>query len=155
MRRTTFVLILLAAGVLGCAPHYTSHEYGWYDARQPLTIDRGVVEALVPATITAPDTGTGAAAGSAMGMAAGSAVGNGSGTAMAMVGGAILGALAGSAIEHQAARRPAVEIDVRLEDGRLVAVVQEEDPAHRFYPGDEVEVLTAPDGTARVRHRPK
>ena len=46
--------------------------------------------------------------------------------------------------------QPGLEITVRLDSGRVIAVTQGMD--ERFYQGDRVRVLTAPDGTVRVSH---
>ena len=134
-----------------CVPPVSGRDYGWYDARQPMLVERGVVDTVRHVTLEGAQSGTGAAAGATAGAIAGSTVGQGSGSALASVAGAILGGLAGNAIEKGATSRKGLEITVRMDDGRLLAIVQGDDVA--FYPGDEVEVLTAPNGTARVRHR--
>lgn len=146
-------LLVLAVVLTGCATTYSGHAYGWYDTRQPLTVERGVVDTVRHVQIQGTQSGVGAATGATAGAIAGSAVGQGAGSALASVAGAVLGGLAGNAIEQGATAKKGLEIEVRLEDGRLLAIVQEADEA--FYPGDEVEVLTAPNGTARVRHRPR
>jgi outer membrane lipoprotein SlyB len=64
------------------------------------------------------------------------------------IGGAVVGGLVGSAIEENATRQPGLEITVRLDSGRMIAVTQAADEP--FYPGDRVRLLTGYDGTARV-----
>ena len=140
-------LLLMGA----CVPPVSGRDYGWYDARQPMLVERGVVDTVRHVELQGTQSGTGAAAGAMAGAVAGSAVGQGSGSALASVAGAILGGLAGNAIEKGATTRKGLEITVRMDDGRLLAIVQGDDVP--FYPGDEVEVLPAPNGTARVRHR--
>ncbi len=150
-RRAVSVLALISAlSLAGCAENYSGRSYGWYDTRQPMTIHRGVVESVRHVQIQGTQTGVGAMSGATVGAIAGSTVGEGSGSALASVAGAILGGLAGNAIEKDATQRNGLEIDVRLDNGRLLAIVQQADEA--FYPGDQVEVLTAPDGSVRVRH---
>jgi outer membrane lipoprotein SlyB len=136
---------------LACVPQVSGRDYGWYDARQPMLVERGVVDTVRHVALEGSQSGAGAAAGATAGAIAGSAVGQGSGSALASVAGAILGGLAGNAIEKGATAQKGLEITVRMEDGRLLAIVQGDDVA--FYPGDEVEVLTAPNGKARVRHQ--
>jgi outer membrane lipoprotein SlyB len=64
--------------------------------------------------------------------------------------GAIAGAAAGSAVEEGVTRKQGLEITVRLDNGTLLAVVQEADVT--FQVGDAVKVLTGSDGTTRVTH---
>jgi outer membrane lipoprotein SlyB len=79
----------------------------------------------------------------------GSTVGSGRGSTIAAVVGALGGAAAGAATEEQITKADGLEMLVRLDSGRLVAVVQESDLW--FSPGDRVQVPTGSDGTTRVR----
>jgi outer membrane lipoprotein SlyB len=142
-------LLLLA----GCAPARVAQGYPFYQSGVPLQVERGTVERARPVQIQGLPTGAGAAAGMTTGMIVGSAFGQGYGTDWAVLAGALLGGLLGAAAEQSASQRDGAELSVVLEDGRRVIVVQE--AYERFYPGDEVEVLTAPDGTARVQHPPR
>lgn len=83
-------------------------------------------------------TGTGAV----LGGLAGSTIGGGRGA----VAGTVAGAVAGGAIGNRVASRttPGVEVTVRLEDGRTLAVVQGGSP-DEFRVGDNVRVTS--DGT--------
>ena len=85
-----------------------------------------------------------------LGGIAGSTVGGGSrANAAGAVAGAILGGVAGHAIEESATERPGVEITVRMDSGRMVAIVQE--ASELFRSGDRVRVLS--DGyTTRITH---
>ncbi|MGB9643436.1 MAG: hypothetical protein ACPL3Q_09635, partial [Candidatus Ratteibacteria bacterium] len=67
-----------------------------------------------------------------------------------IIGGAA-GAVAGGAIEKKLTTKVGLEITVKLEDGRTVAIVQEKTPEDNFKSGDPVQVIYASDGTARVR----
>jgi outer membrane lipoprotein SlyB len=87
------------------------------------------------------------------GMIAGSTVGDGYGTGWAVFAGALLGSLLGAATEQAASEREGMEITVSLDGGERVVVVQE--TYEKFYAGDDVEVLTAPDGSSRVQHPKK
>ena len=88
--------------------------------------------------------------GAALGGIAGSAAGAGAGDAAAIVGGALLGGLIGNAVERDAQRRPGLEVTVRLDNGRMIAVVQD-DTGEPFRPGDRIRVLS--DGyRTRVSH---
>ena len=61
--------------------------------------------------------------------------------------GAVGGGVAGQALEEGATRKPGVEITVRLENGELRAIVQEE--SDKFVAGQKVRLLTA-GGVTRV-----
>ena len=56
--------------------------------------------------------------------------------------------LAGAALEEVATRKPGVEVTVRLENGRVIAVVQE-DQGEGFRVGERVRVVND-GGTTRV-----
>ena len=64
------------------------------------------------------------------------------------IAGAIVGGLVGNAVENNANQRNGVEVTVRLDSGRTIAVPQE-NAGENFRPGDRVRVLS--DGyTTRV-----
>jgi outer membrane lipoprotein SlyB len=114
------------------------------------SVEMGVVEGVRPVALGAPDTGVGTVGGAALGGLAGSAAGHGAGQAAAIVGGAILGGIVGNAVERDANRRPGLELTVRLDSGRMIAVVQD-DMGEPFRPGDRIRVLS--DGyRTRISH---
>jgi outer membrane lipoprotein SlyB len=82
-----------------------------------------------------------------VGSIAGSSVGDGKTGQVGAVLGAVLGGLAGQAIEERANQVPGVEITVRLESGRLIAIVQEDDQSLRA--GDKVR-LVGTGGSVRL-----
>jgi outer membrane lipoprotein SlyB len=86
-------------------------------------------------------------AGGALGGIAGSGVGHGRGSSAAAVLGAVGGGLAGAAIEEGVTRKQGVEITVRLENGELRAIVQEE--TDKFVAGQKVRLLSS-GGVTRV-----
>ncbi|MCK5914661.1 MAG: hypothetical protein KAG92_00860, partial [Deltaproteobacteria bacterium] len=79
----------------------------------------------------------------------GSTIGSGRGRTLATVGGALAGLAAGSAVEKGAGTKKAVEFTVELDDGRVMAVVQEDGAYYRI--GDRVRLLQGGDGAWRVR----
>jgi outer membrane lipoprotein SlyB len=89
------------------------------------------------------------AAGGVAGGVAGSTIGKGRGSTLGAVAGAIAGGLAGQALEEGVTRRDALEITVEMDNGDIVAVVQERDDEYRV--GDRVRILKGPDGITRVR----
>jgi outer membrane lipoprotein SlyB len=95
------------------------------------------------------ETGVGAAAGGVLGGVVGSTIGSGRGTTLATAGGAAAGAAVGSAGERARGTRPAWELEVELESGDVLVIVQEQDDT--FKVGDHVRVIEGRDGSFRVR----
>lgn len=139
-----------AAALGGCAPSVSGGAYDRYQTRQAQDVRLGYVESVRQVLIEGTQSGVGTMTGAALGGLAGSNIGKGKGEIAGAIGGAVLGGLAGSAIEEGATRQPGLEIMVKLDSGRMVAVTQADDEP--FYPGDRVRVMTSYDGTARVAH---
>jgi outer membrane lipoprotein SlyB len=108
------------------------------------------VEHVRSVNIEGTKSAVGPAAGAVVGGVAGSEIGGGKGSVIAATVGAVLGGVAGGAAEEAATRRPGIEITVRLDNGRLIAVTQE-DGGESFGIGDRVRVLTG-GGATRVSH---
>ena len=146
--RITIVLVLAAAATLaGCATSKSGDVYSRGETRREQTVRLATVESVRPVTIEGTRTPIGAVAGGAVGGIAGSSVGHGRGSSIAGVLGAVGGGLAGAAIEEGATRKQGVEITVRLENGELRAIVQEE--SDKFVAGQKVRLLTS-GGVTRV-----
>ena len=64
--------------------------------------------------------------------------------------GAVVGGMAGAASEEAITRKPGLEITVRLDSGRMLAVVQE-DSGEKFPVGERVRLLEY-GGQVRVTH---
>jgi outer membrane lipoprotein SlyB len=140
---------LLVAVLAGCAPSLGGGSYTRDEARREQNVRLGVVEGVRPVQIEGTRSGVGPAAGAVVGGVAGSTVGGGRGSAVAAVIGAVAGGVAGQALEEGTTRKNGVEITVKLNNGALVAIVQEAD--EMFYVGDKVRILS--DGTtSRVTH---
>jgi outer membrane lipoprotein SlyB len=146
---TRFLLAALAASaaLAGCATSKSGDVYSREEALREQTVRLATVESVRPVTIQGTRSGIGAAAGGIVGGVAGSGVGSGRGSAVAGVLGAVGGGVAGQAVEEGTTRRPGVEITVRLQNGELRAVVQEE--TDKFVPGQKVRLLTS-GGVTRV-----
>lgn len=142
-----FSLLALSAG---CAQTgQGSRTYTREQAQTAMTVTRGTVVQVSEVQIQRDETGVGAAAGGVAGGVVGSTIGGGRGTRLATVGGALGGAAAGSAIEGARNTKAALEIEVDLEDGRYLVIVQEADDM--FSPGEQVRVIERGDGNIRVR----
>ena len=107
----------------------------------------GVVESVRQVNLEGTKTPVGTVAGAAVGGIAGSTIGSGKGSMVGAVLGAVAGGVAGSAIEEGVTRKTGLEITVRLNSGRMIAVTQEADEDIR--PGDRVRVLSG-GGVTRV-----
>jgi outer membrane lipoprotein SlyB len=108
-----------------------------------------MVEYVRFVVIEGTKTAVGPAAGAAVGGIAGRSVGDGAVRDIATVAGGVAGGIAGAATEEAVTRRQGVEVTVRLDNGKIIAVVQEVAANVRFSPGDRVRVLTL-GNTTRV-----
>ena len=143
-------LFLTATLSISCASSRSGSVYTRDQARQAQTVQLGVVTHVRTVLIEGTKTPAGTIAGGALGGVAGSAVGGGKGRDLMTVVGVIAGAAAGSAAEEGLTRKEGLEITVKLENGTVMAVVQEADEA--FQVGDSVRLLKSGDGTTRVTH---
>lgn len=139
---------LLAAMLTGCASGLGSGDYERKEARRVYEVKTGVVESVRQVRLEGTDSNVGTVAGGIVGGVAGSEVGGGKGSAIGAVLGAVVGGVAGKTVEEVATRKPGLEIVVRLDSGRTIAVVQE-DTGESFARGDRVRVLES-GGQARV-----
>ncbi len=141
--------VLLTVTVAGCYPRSMSGDvYSRERAQRVQTIEYGDVIEVRQVLIEGTKSGVGAVAGGVLGGALGSGVGRGAGTTIAVVGGAIAGAVAGSAVEEGVTKQPGVEVTIRMDTGKTIALVQGIDPPVRV--GDRVRVLRNPDGSVRA-----
>ena len=137
------------ASLAGCAqPGLGGGNYTRGQVRGEQTVRLGTVETVRDVTIDARDTGTGTMAGAAIGGVAGSTVGGGyRANAVGAIAGAVVGGIIGNAVEKSNNDRKGVEVTVRLEGGKLIAITQEKDEEFRV--GDRVRILSG-QGTTRV-----
>jgi len=141
------VLLVAAMGLGGCATHTTPNTFNRSEVGRAQSVERGVVESVRAVTIQNDSRGVATATGAVLGGIAGSTLGSGS---RANTAGAVAGAVGGGAAGNALARsaRQGLEVTVRLESGRTIAVIQDGQP-NDFRVGDRVQV--ASDGvTTRV-----
>ena len=141
--------VVTAVILTGCAqPGLGGGNYTRGQVRGEQTVRLGSVESVRDVTIDARDTGTGTLAGAAIGGVAGSTVGGGyRANAVGAIAGAVVGGIIGNAVEKSNNDRKGVEVTVRLEGGKLIAITQEKDEEFRV--GDRVRILSG-QGTTRV-----
>ena len=141
--------VLLTVTVAGCAPRSMSGDvYSRERAQRVQTIEYGEVIEVRQILIEGTKSGAGTLAGGVLGGALGSGIGRGAGRTIGVVGGAIAGGVAGSAVEESATKQPGLEVTIRMDSGKTIALVQGIDPP--VYAGDRVRVLRNPDGSARA-----
>jgi len=139
----------VATLLVGCAaPGQGGGNYYRAQVRGEQSVRLGVVENVRDVVIDARDTGTGTLAGAALGGIAGSTLGGGhNANAAGAIAGAVIGGIIGGNVEKNANDRKGVEVMVRLENGKLIAITQEKDEEFRV--GDQVRILSG-QGAVRV-----
>lgn len=141
--------VATVVSLAGCAqPGLGGGNYTRGQVRGEQTVRLGTVETVRDVTIDARDTGTGTLTGAAIGGVAGSTVGGGyRANAVGAIAGAVVGGIIGNAVEKNNNDRKGVEVTIRLEGGKLIAITQEKDEEFRV--GDRVRILSG-QGTTRV-----
>ena len=122
-----------------------------------LSTEAGVVTSKRPVEVSTGGTGLGGAIGAFAGGIAGSQIGpsrsrrgyrrSNAASALGAFGGIIIGGLIGSAIENDLSRRIITEYVVKLDDGSLVTIVQENGT---LTPGQRVFLQTTRGGLGQL-----
>ena len=141
----TVLLLSACAGGLG------SGDYSREQARGVQEVQMGVVESVREVKLEGTKSGVGTMAGAAVGGVAGSEIGHGKGAVVGSILGAVAGGVAGAAAEEGATRQKGVEITVKLDSGRMIAVTQAADEKETFMAGERVRILSG-GGVTRVTH---
>lgn len=155
--RITLTLLSLSVVpffVISCAQEsLTGDTFSRAEAGQPQTVQRGTITSVRQVRLEGSDSGTvgGGLLGAVAGGLIGDQVGGGSGRRAARVAGAAGGGIAGTHVGQQATSRRGLEIEVRLDSGRTISVVQQDNPRETFQSGDRVRVLDS-GKRARVSH---
>jgi outer membrane lipoprotein SlyB len=151
MKSIKLLAVLLASGVIlgGCAESLSGSAYSRGQAREVMEVQMGVVESVRHVQIEGTRSGVGPAAGAVVGGIAGSNIGEGKGSTVGAVLGAVAGGVVGSAIEQGTTKKNGLEITVKLDSGRMLAITQEADEEFRV--GERIRVLTG-GGVTRVSH---
>lgn len=148
-RTVTMSALLVSALLAGCAsssPDVISRQ----QAQRAQTVQRGVVESIRAVTIEGNQSGVGAATGAVVGGIAGAGAGGNRTGAVVGVLGAVIGGVAGNAIEKATTSEKAVELILRMDDGRRIAVVQG-DGAQGLAVGDTINLIGNPGAYRVVR----
>ncbi len=150
LKKTVLPTILITSAFLaGCAsPGLGGGNYTRSQTRGEMNVRLGTVESVRDVVIDARDSGTGTLAGAALGGVAGSTLGRGDKASVAgAIAGAVVGGLVGSSIEKSNNDKKGIEVTVKLEGGKLIAITQEKDEEFRV--GDRVRILSG-QGATRV-----
>jgi outer membrane lipoprotein SlyB len=152
MQKHWLVVLMIALAlpvVTGCASSRGGKVYSRDQARTAQQVYYATVIRVEEVTIEGTQGVVGAVAGGVVGGFLGNTIGGGSGNKLATAAGAVGGALAGGAAEKAATTKAALEIEVERDDGKMMVVVQEKDD--QYAAGDRVRLISASDGTWRVR----
>lgn len=150
LRASICVTVLLAVLVApGCSLPSRGDVYSRNETRQAWDVHYGEVTDVDAVIIEGQRTTLGRVGGGYVGYEVGRAIG-GRGTSGNIGGavGAVAGAVAGEAVEESVTRQDGLQITVKLDDGRSVAIVQAADQP--FSIGERVKVFSRRDGAARV-----
>lgn len=128
----------------------TGDTYSRSEAGRAQSVRTGRITSIRNVKIEGGNT-AGAVLGGVAGGFLGNEVGHGAGRTAATIGGAALGSVAGSHIEQNVNSRQGLEIQVKLDQGGSISVVQEVNPRENFNIGDRVRVLIN-GGRDRVTH---
>lgn len=139
--RNLVLLPTLAMLASGCAYSASGQSYPRYDTRTLYDVEYGEVVSTREVTIEGDPSLIGVWGGAEIGRS----VGN---TGVSRAIGGVAGAVAGAAIERKVTAQEGLEITVRLENDRTIAVVQAADVG--FEAGQRVRVLIGPFDEARV-----
>ena len=147
--RTLIALGIVSIFLSGCASGLGGGSYSREQARTVHEVQMGTVEAVREVQVEGTKSGVGTVAGTVVGGVAGSTIGRGKGSVVGSILGAVAGGVAGAATEEGVTRQKGVEITVKLDGGRIIAITQAADEAFRV--GERVRVLSG-GGATRVTH---
>lgn len=148
-----FILIIATVPLLfaSCAQDsLTGDSYSRSGTGQAQTVRTGTITSIRYVKIEGDST-AGTIIGAAAGGLLGNQVGSGSGRTAATVGGALAGGVGGSYAGKAVTAKQGLEIEVRLDEGGSVSIVQQENPREPFAEGERVRVLSG-SGRDRVTH---
>jgi outer membrane lipoprotein SlyB len=142
---------IAVSGILlgGCASPQSGTNFSRNEALRAQRTYYGVIESVTEGRIDGTKTGIGTVAGGVLGGVAGHSVGGGSGKDIATVGGALAGAVVGSIAEEVTTRQQAYSLTVKLDDGRVLTIVQ--NASTPFNIGQRVKVIETDADRMRVQ----
>lgn len=146
-----FLIAVLPVFFSSCAMEsLTGNSYSRSEAGRAQNVRNGTITSIRGVEIEG-ETGAGTLVGAAAGGLAANQIGQGSGRTAATVGGALVGGMLGSHAGKAITTKQGLEIQVKLDEGGSISVVQEADKNESFNTGDRVRVLSN-GGRTRVTH---
>lgn len=146
----TPLVVAVAATLLvaGCAtPSNSTMVYSQGQMRQMQQVYFGTVLAVAPVRMEGSNNELYTLGGAALGGMAGSKIGKGSGSVAGAIVGALAGGTAAMAAQRHVGGTNALQLTIRLDNGKTVSIVQEADVP--FVTGQRVQILSGA-GTDRV-----
>jgi outer membrane lipoprotein SlyB len=144
------ITLCFVIGLVGCASSMEGDTYTRGQVRQVENVQMATVQSVRDVKIEGTKTAIGAGAGTIIGGVAGANSNHGSaGSVIASVVGAVVGGMAGAGIEEGITRQAGLEITIKYDDGKMVAVVQGDN--EKFKVGDRVRVIYG-SGVTRITH---
>lgn len=141
-------LAIVGLLLTGCT-NYSGTTYSGNQVRSVQTVEYGTVVSVQPVQLTEDNPAMlGTLGGAVIGGIVGNMFGGGKGRTLATIAGATLGAAGGYAGEKAVTKQNGLEIEVQLENGKTLSIVQGADQL--FSVGERVRVLRGVDGSARV-----
>ncbi len=142
------VINLLILGNIGCS-NFSGSSFSGSQVRSVHTVERGTVVSVHHVELREDSPAiAGTIGGGILGGIVGSVFGGGTGRILATAVGAGAGALAGNVAQKAITKQKGLEIEVKLDNGQDISIVQGAD--EMFSVGERVRVLRASDGSARV-----
>ena len=133
MLKQVLIGVVAVTSLAGCVNTSTlsGDTYSAGQAKQVQTVTYGTVLNVRPVNIQAggDENILGAIGGSVLGGLLGNTIGGGTGNTLATAAGAIAGGVAGQNIEGAVNKTKGVQLEIRLDSGKNIVVVQKEDPS--------------------------
>ncbi len=141
MKKMTLVglAVLTLAGCTNSGV-YSGDVYTGNQAKTVREVSYGTVLNVRPVTIQAEESGLGTISGAVLGGVVGNSVGGGRGRNITTAVGAIAGGMAGNKAGQKLAEVHAVELEIKTDEGKTIAVVQKQDVS-MFRAGQRVRMV--------------
>ncbi|AIJ10142.1 MULTISPECIES: glycine zipper 2TM domain-containing protein [Edwardsiella] len=131
MMKRLIIVAIATATLAGCANTSTlsGDVYSANQAKQVQQVTYGTIVSMEPVQIQAGNEANviGTIGGAVIGGLLGNTIGGGTGRSLATAAGAVAGGVAGNSIEGAVNRTNGVQLVIRLDSGKTIAVVQKND----------------------------
>lgn len=152
MSKKIIILTALSTTLIlsGCASNIPNqNRYKAEESGIEQSVRYGYIQSVKYVELDKGTTGVGMGTGAILGGIGGGHLGGGWGSVALGVGGAVIGGIAGQAIEKQTSKTNGVELTIRLDSGKVIAITQPVEET--FNVGDRVKLLNNGQRT-RVSH---